>query len=57
MLTAKEAAKYMRMSVGHIYKLTMRKEIPFFKPTGGKLYFDVQELDEWMHSDRKEAAK
>ena len=57
MLTAKEAAKYMGMSLGHIYKLTMRKEIPHHQPTGGKLYFDVQELDEWMHSDRKEAAK
>lgn len=57
MMTAKEAAKYMRMSVGHIYKLTMRKEIPYYKPTGGRLYFDALELDEWMHSDRKEAAK
>lgn len=57
MMTAKEAAKYMRMSVGHIYKLTMRKEIPYHKPTGGRLYFDENELREWMHSDRKEAAK
>lgn len=53
MMTAKEAAKYMSISVGHLYKLTMRKEIPFHKPTCGKLYFDSEELCTWMHTNKK----
>ena len=57
MLTAKEAASYMDLSIGHLYKLTMRKEIPFYKPTGRKLYFDREELNAWMHSNKEGGQK
>ena len=33
-LTSDEAAKYMGVSKSYLYKLTMRQQIPHFKPMG-----------------------
>lgn len=47
-LTVKEAAKYLGQSVSSIYKLTSKKEIPFYVPNGKMIYFRREELDEWI---------
>ncbi len=51
-LTLEEAAEYLSVSESHLYKLTSGKEIPCSKPTGKKLYFKREELNEWMLSNR-----
>lgn len=51
-LTSEEAARYMGFSRSHLYKLTMRREIPHFKPTGKYVYFSRAELDQWMQNNR-----
>ena len=33
-LTSDEAAKYMGVSKSYLYKLTMRQQIPHYKPSG-----------------------
>lgn len=52
MLTSAEAAKYLGISKSYLYRLTMRKEIPFYKPLGKICYFDRKELDEWIRAHR-----
>lgn len=42
-----EAALFTGFSVGHIYRLTSKKEIPHFKKSR-KLYFKKSELEDWM---------
>ena len=49
-LTAEEAARYMGISMSHLYKLTMRMEIPCSKPFGKMLYFDREDLELWLMS-------
>ena len=51
-LTAPEAAKYMGVSLTYLYKLTCRKQIPYYKPTGKVCYFNRKELEEWLQSNR-----
>ena len=53
MLTLKEAASYINVSKGHMYKLTHWKEISHYCPNGKLLYFKKLELDQWMQRTRK----
>lgn len=52
MLTVREAAMYLGVSKSTIYKLTMHKTIPHYKPFGEKIYFDKSELDTWLHRNK-----
>ena len=51
-LTSDEAAKYMGISKSYLYKLTMRQQIPHFKPMGKMCYFKREELEQWLQSNR-----
>lgn len=51
-LTSDEASKYMGVSKSYLYKLTMRKEIPHYKPLGKMCYFQRAELEEWLQRNR-----
>ena len=51
-LTSQEAARYMGISRSYLYKLTMRQEIPHYKPMGKLCYFNRHELEEWLQSNR-----
>ena len=51
-LTTKETAAYLGMALSYLYKLTSKKSIPFYTPTGKKIYFKKSELDEWMNRGR-----
>jgi excisionase family DNA binding protein len=52
-LTMKEAAFVLGLSISHLYKLTCYKKIPHYKSQGGKLiYFDKDELNNWMLQHR-----
>jgi len=52
MLTSEEAARYMGFSLSHLYKLTMRREIPHYKPAGKTVYFKRVEIEQWMQQYR-----
>ena len=51
-LTMKEAAEYLGISYWLINQLVRRKEIPCSK-VGGKFFFRVQALDEYLSSKEK----
>ena len=51
-LTSDEAARYMGISRSYLYKLTMTRKIPHYKPMGKVCYFDRRELEEFLHSNR-----
>lgn len=52
-LNFNEAALYLEVSHSHLYKLTSTGSIPAYKPNGKKLYFNRQELDEWLLSNKQ----
>ena len=51
-LSVRETALYIGLSLSSVYKLTMQKEIPHYKPTGGRLYFNRKEVDGFMMRNR-----
>lgn len=51
-LTLSEAAKYMGVSKSWLYKLTSNRAIPYYKPSGKLLYFSLDELEQWLLSNR-----
>lgn len=57
MLTTKEAAKFLGLSLSGLYKLIANGTIPCYKPLKRKIYFDKEELEKWMHANKKGGAK
>lgn len=51
-LTSEEAARYMGISKSYLYKLTMRRQIPHYKPRGKMCYFNRLELEQWLQGNR-----
>lgn len=47
-LSFKEAAIYLDVSHSYLYKLTSLNRIPYFKPQGKKIYFDLNMLEDWQ---------
>lgn len=51
-LTLDEVARYTGISRSYLYKLTMNRVIPHYKPTGKLLFFNRKEVEEWLQSNR-----
>jgi excisionase family DNA binding protein len=51
-LTSDEAARYLGVSKSYLYKLTMERKVPHFKPMGKMVYFNRLELENWLQSNR-----
>ena len=51
-LTADEAAKYMGVSKSTLYKMTMKRVVPFCKPNGKLCFFNRAELEQWLLRNR-----
>lgn len=51
-LTFKEATKFLSLSQSALYKLTSKKEIPFYSPGGKIIYFRKSELEYWIFSGK-----
>ena len=51
-LTLEEVTWYLGLSKSSIYKLTSRREIPFYSPGGKKLYFRKSEIDNWIYNSK-----
>ena len=51
-LTVDEVISYTGFSQKQIYKLTSTRAIPHYKPSGRKLFFKKDELDEWITQGR-----
>ena len=51
-LTTDEAASYMGVSKSYLYKLTMEKRIPHYKPMGKMCFFNRKEIELWLQANR-----
>ena len=51
-LTFKEACAYLGYAPSYLYKLTYRKVIPHYKPTGKMIFFSKNEIDEWVNKSK-----
>ncbi len=51
-LTVDEAARYMNVSKSALYKMMMRRKIPYSKPNGKLCFFSRQELEAWLMRNR-----
>ena len=49
-LTTEEAAIYLGITTGHLYRMVRKFNIPHTRPTNGKIYFRKEELDSWIAS-------
>jgi len=51
-LNFNEACTYLELSQSHLYKLTSTGAVPHYKPNGKKIYFQREELDNWLLRNR-----
>lgn len=51
-LTFEEAAQYTGISKSTLYKMTSQKIVPHYKPTGKLIFFEKDELDQFLLSVR-----
>lgn len=56
LLTIRQAAEFLSLSVPTLYSKVSRKEIPVNK-RGKRLYFSTVELSEWVRSGRKKTVE
>lgn len=56
-LSFTEAAAYLGFRPSYLYKLTYKKQIRFYKPSGKKLFFSKSDLDDWIFCTSKISAK
>lgn len=52
MLTIEDVSKLTGLSKSYLYQLTSQNQIPHYKPQGGKVFFDRQELTDWLKQNR-----
>jgi excisionase family DNA binding protein len=52
-LNFNEVAIYTGLSKSYLYKLTSTAGIPCYKPQGKQIYFNKQEIDQWLLQNRK----
>jgi excisionase family DNA binding protein len=53
-MTLKQAAEFTQYSEPYIYELVRKKQIPHYKPQGGKghIFFKKSELEEFIFRNR-----
>lgn len=51
-LTIDDVADLTGLSKSHLYNLTCRNEIPYYRPRGKQIYFDRAEVEAWMKQNR-----
>ena len=54
-LTVEDAAAYTHLSKGYLYQLAYYRKIPHFKPTGGRIFFKKEDLDNFIYRNRRPA--
>lgn len=47
-LTFDEAVMFTGLAKSYLYKLTASGKIPYYKPSGKLIYFQREELEQWM---------
>lgn len=53
MLTTKEASIYLKLSEQYVRRLYNQGKLVGYRPNGGKIYFDLEDLDNFLRRNRK----
>jgi excisionase family DNA binding protein len=53
-LTFEDVALITGLSRSYLYKLTSANQIPHYKPSGKQLYFDREEIENWLKRNKIE---
>lgn len=56
-LTFEDVALLTGLSKSYLYKLTSANQIPFYRPTGKQLFFDREEIENWLKQNKQEVKK
>lgn len=56
LLTPNELAEYFRISLSSVYRLVDKRVLPFYK-VNNSLRFDINEINEYLKSNRIESVK
>ena len=54
LLSTEEAAVFLGMTLSGLRRLTHKKLIPYYKPNGKNMYFDIDELSSWQKKNHFE---
>ena len=52
MLNMDDVAMLTGLSKNYVYRLTCTHALPFYKPNGKQIYFDREDIEAWMRSNR-----
>ncbi len=52
-MTLDEVAMYTGLSKSYLYKLTSTGRVPHYKPRSKMIYFDRDEIDDWLLQNRQ----
>ncbi len=53
-LNIRDLCDYTGYSRSYIYKLTSADKIPYFKPSGKMVFFEREEIDSWLLTNKQE---
>lgn len=56
-LTVDEACSYLKVKKSTLYKLTANRSIPYYKPNGQMIYFDIEDLEKFVYSHKIETVE
>ena len=54
-LTVEDLVDYTGFKRSYIYKLVHLNEIPYSKPQGKVLFFDREEIDDWLRRNKSQS--
>ena len=53
LLSVSQAADYVGLAKGTMYKMVMRHDVATYRPTGGRVMLKPEDLDAWMETQRR----
>lgn len=53
MLTTTEASNYLNLCIPYVRRLAYNGKIVSYKPGGKNLYFDIEDLDNYLRANRR----
>ena len=56
-LSLEQACEYLGYKKSYVYKLTSAGILPFSKPNGKKIFFELEKLESWMLSNSNDSLK
>lgn len=48
LMNTTEAARYLGVKPSYLYKMMMRRAVPYYKPGGKLCFFAKEDLDAWL---------